>query len=120
MSLSRARFDEALTILRLRGVVVGTERAEHVFRLVEHRPGLTWQSVFDELRSAGCAVSFTVERGLIRTMQQNDELKAARNRHELERIRRAREAMERTEPTSGYSANWIPRRVTRVVGGFTR
>jgi hypothetical protein len=119
MSLSRARYDEALTVLRLRGVTIGARRAENVFRLVENQPGLTWQTIFDELRSAGCAVPFNVERGLIATMQQNDELKAARNRQEMERIRRAREAMER-EPAGRPSANWIPRRVTRVVGGFTR
>ena len=92
MSLTRSRFDHAIQLLRMRGVTVGEWRADAVFRAVERVEGVTWPAIFDGLRSAGSHIPFSVERGVIGTIREHDQLRAhARAQEATRRTYRGRE-----------------------------
>lgn len=93
--LTRERFNHAVTLLRMRGTVVGQHRADAVFNEVERRDGLTWAEVFDRLRSKGCAIPFSTERGVINSIREFDRAKAEAETARERRAYREREIMRR-------------------------
>lgn len=117
--MHRSRFDQAIQLLTMRGVVVGTRRADDVFREVEKIDGLKWSDVFDKLRSKGASVPFSTERGVLATIAAHDTERAARNAREAEVLRRRQVAFDSaTGPrsftdTRRNTLGPLPRRFTR-------
>ena len=88
MGLSRHKYEEIVTLLRMRGVTVGAQRAGAVFHELERVDSPTFADIFDRLRSKGAAISFSVERGIIATSKETDRLRQERNAREMLDIKR--------------------------------
>lgn len=115
MSLSRHKFDEIVTLLRMRGTAVGTQRAEAVFRELERIAEPTFADIFDRLRSNGASITFSAEIGVIRTCRENDRLRAERNARQMAEIRRRTAEFEADNGPRIYRGEALRRLIARDV-----